>query len=253
MRKLLLVCLASCLVAVSASAMTAQKRALIQELLRVSGAADVTLHYIDEVFSEQYGKPKGAATTEWMHQRIANDADFARLVETTQSDFYDRYFTDTQLQDLISFYKSDAGRRLVEMQSQISSEARQKVAGALMQQMQEAEAVSKQKRTMADMRTLAIAIEARATDTNQYPKAGSIDDIAKLIEPTYIKTTPRTDRWSNLFRYFGSPDGTHYRIVSGGPDGKVDAASMQLGKLPAESSDDLIFEDGVFRRPQSPK
>src|SRR5882757_5819801 len=53
---------------------------------------------------------------------------------------------------------------------------------------------SKQKRTMADMRTIATAWEARATDVNRYNAAGAttfitvtFDDLNTYLAPTYIK------------------------------------------------------------------
>ncbi|HND05326.1 MAG TPA: DUF2059 domain-containing protein, partial [Candidatus Obscuribacter sp.] len=36
---------------------------------------------------------------------------------------YDKYFTEPQLKQLIAFYKSSAGKRLVEVQPQIATEA----------------------------------------------------------------------------------------------------------------------------------
>src|SRR3954466_1564992 len=64
---------------------------------------------------------------------------------------------------------------------------------------------SKQKRTMADVRTIATAWEARATDVNKYTAAGAISAItaasnkltqAQLsgaLSPTYIKLLPNKD------------------------------------------------------------
>src|SRR5260221_7605405 len=56
---------------------------------------------------------------------------------------------------------------------------------------------SKQKRTMADMRTIATAWEARATDVNRYNAAGttfvtvSFADLNTYLTPTYIKKIGR--------------------------------------------------------------
>src|SRR5438445_6663728 len=60
---------------------------------------------------------------------------------------------------------------------------------------------SKQKRTMADIRTIATAWEARATDLNKYNAAGltlptnsvSIDNLTSFLAPTYVKTFPQKD------------------------------------------------------------
>src|SRR5438270_9003116 len=62
---------------------------------------------------------------------------------------------------------------------------------------------SKQKRTMADMRTIATAWEARATDINRYNAAGvtvptasvTIANLTTFLSPTYVKTFPQHDGW----------------------------------------------------------
>src|SRR5213593_3006566 len=67
---------------------------------------------------------------------------------------------------------------------------------------------SKQKRSMADIRSIATAWEARATDMNNYGAAGgqstlawgsgtnmSYTAMAGLLTPTYIKSLPRNDGW----------------------------------------------------------
>jgi hypothetical protein len=197
----------------SSAEVTARKRALIEEMLRFANA-DSTAAEIAEL-------PAG------------------------QIEMFDRHLSEKQLQEIIAFYKSDTGRSYMEAQKEILAEVRKKMAATLEQAIER----SKLKRTMADMRTLAVAIEARATDTNNYPVAGDIDAIARLIEPTYVRETPKRDGWDGTYRYAGTKDGQHYRIASGGPDQSVDPGSLQIGKMPAEASDDLIFEDGVFLRP----
>src|SRR6185503_5899530 len=63
---------------------------------------------------------------------------------------------------------------------------------------------SKQKRTMADMRSIATAWEARATDTNSYNAAGVTfiapseaitANVKGWLMSTYIKVTPEKDAW----------------------------------------------------------
>src|SRR4029078_6643125 len=68
---------------------------------------------------------------------------------------------------------------------------------------------SRQKRAMADMRTIAAAWEARATDVNAYNAAGAVagfptiainvTDLQKHLTPTYVKTFPGKDGWGNDF------------------------------------------------------
>ena len=49
----------------------------------------------------------------------------------------------------------------------------------------------KQKRTMADMRSIATAVEAFSVDNNRYPSGGSpLSAIRSSVEPRYIKKLP---------------------------------------------------------------
>src|SRR5438876_9249345 len=60
---------------------------------------------------------------------------------------------------------------------------------------------AKQKRSMADMRTIATAWEARATDVNKYSAAGAFipstdvpaGTMNTMLSPTYIKSMPAND------------------------------------------------------------
>lgn len=61
----------------------------------------------------------------------------------------------------------------------------------------------RQKRTMADIRTIGTAIEAYAVDHASYPTVvvGLVDaGLSTLIEPTYVKRAPRNDRWNEGLR-----------------------------------------------------
>src|SRR5947208_9239479 len=70
---------------------------------------------------------------------------------------------------------------------------------------------SKQKRTMADIRTEATAWEARATDVNTYAVAGTnfvwptsvvtYANLAAATSPTYIKNLPQNDGWGRPYTY----------------------------------------------------
>ena len=96
---------------------------------------------------------------------------------------------------------------------------------------------AKQKRTMADIRTIATGWEARATDTNRYNAAGAIvlpaltlnhDTMTTILSPTYIKSLPPKDGWGDDFVYnadraFADPlPAQDYSILSFGRDGKID-------------------------------
>ena len=68
---------------------------------------------------------------------------------------------------------------------------------------------SKQKRTMADIRTIATAWEARATDVNRYNAAGfsvpgtqvTADQLTTYLTPTYVKNLPAKDGWGTPYAF----------------------------------------------------
>src|SRR6476619_7607515 len=63
---------------------------------------------------------------------------------------------------------------------------------------------SKQKRTMADMRSVGTACEEYSIDNNFYPvqtTQGPVSGISGTLEPTYIKVTPTKDGWNWPIQY----------------------------------------------------
>ena len=120
---------------------------------------------------------------------------------------------------------------------------------------------SKQKRTMADMRSIATAWEARAVDMNRYNAAGyslagsEVDPLSTIyqwLEPTYIKTAPKKDGWSTLYKVYSekpigavtTPASNKYSIVSLGRDGALGSATVDG---PTTNFDcDIVYENGSF-------
>jgi len=104
---------------------------------------------------------------------------------------------------------------------------------------------------MANLRTLATALEAYATDTNEYPNT-SLGGLKELLEPTYVKEMPMKDSWGNEFAYVASPDHNYYRFVSAGADGIFEWDSRRIVLEEREIryrenlKDDIIFADGAF-------
>lgn len=113
---------------------------------------------------------------------------------------------------------------------------------------------SKQKRTMADLRTLASAVEARAMDTNDYPVVHSLDELAHLLEPKYVKKMPRTDGWGKPLRYeawkeAGDSVPQHYGISSAGADGLFEKASARqyaANTATDRFARDIVYSNGEF-------
>src|SRR5213594_4446701 len=71
----------------------------------------------------------------------------------------------------------------------------------------------KQKRTMADMRSIGTAVESYAVDNNFYPKGMSSTGaagVSSYVSPIYIKTVPSLDGWNNAWDLDSTPGGTQY-------------------------------------------
>ena len=118
---------------------------------------------------------------------------------------------------------------------------------------------SKQKRTMADIRSIATAWEARATDTNRYNAAGvtlpgstiASSALGGMLTPTYIKTLPSKDGWGNAWVFLadkGVSDTSAaqvYMIISKGKDNAQDAAADTPGPS-TNFNCDLVYSNGAF-------
>jgi hypothetical protein len=85
-------------------------------------------------------------------------------------------------------------------------------------------------RTGADLRTIAIALEAYRRDKGSYVQAETGSALIDHLAPSYLSSIIRLDAWSRELNYKGSA--TSYRLSSLGPDGKPD------------TDDDIVFENG---------
>jgi len=114
---------------------------------------------------------------------------------------------------------------------------------------------SKQKRTMADIRTIATAWEARATDVNSYAAAGTTfawpgtpvtgAALDAILSPTYIKSLPQKDGWSDLYGFGTDSNGQVYGIRSAGKDNAFEGASYTIGGTQAFDCD-IVYSNGSF-------
>jgi hypothetical protein len=172
------------------------------------------------------------------------DPEGRKMIEESLVSSYDG-FTESELRQLIAFYKTDLGRKYAETNLRIGTEGRGQVAAQTGAALKKSLERSKILRTMADMRSLAVAAESYAVDTNVYPDARDVDGLAAIVQPTYIRTAPRVDAWGNKFAYAIAADHNGYRIVSGGPDGTIAGANKAFNAK-VTKNDDIVFENGSF-------
>ena len=115
---------------------------------------------------------------------------------------------------------------------------------------------SKQKRTMADIRSVATAWEARATDTNSYLIAGAtvsgiggitkrtVAEVSAQLSPTYIKSMPRKDGWDTEYDLYQDDNiGSVYVIHSYGKDKKT---STPAAGPTTDFDCDIVYSNGSF-------
>ena len=102
--------------------------------------------------------------------------------------------------------------------------------------------IGRQKRTMAEMRSIATAMEEYSIDHNFYPSASSISELEPYVSPYFIRTLPRHDGWGNDFIVESRPE--EYTLRSTGSDGLLDAGEPSGRTSTSES--DIVFSNGSF-------
>lgn len=111
---------------------------------------------------------------------------------------------------------------------------------------------SKQKRTMADMRSIASALEAYAIAHNRYPEGSTVADLQAPLSPTYLTNVPASDGWGNPIRYRCSNEKgpcSGYELTSGGRDKAFEENVDTLSPLGTRNFDcDIIYANGDFMR-----
>jgi general secretion pathway protein G len=115
---------------------------------------------------------------------------------------------------------------------------------------------ARQKRSMATMRQIAVAFEARAIDTGNFTAAGagglsicctlpiSTELAQSSLSPTYIKLFPTIDGWGRPFEYATNANGSGYLIACLGRDGRRENSPEGGGMHNLDC--DILYSSGVF-------
>ena len=102
----------------------------------------------------------------------------------------------------------------------------------------------KQKRTMADMRSLGTAVESYAVDNNVYPAVSTAANLKTVVEAgAYIKNMPVADGWNNTFVVDSIT--TQYTLYSTGKDG---SGTTCTAGTTTTFNDQICFINGQFLR-----
>ena len=259
------------------------KRDLIRELLNVIDAKALTQSSLDVVFA-RLEQPASADQMKNMNEearasyeasmktyadqiRIYREKLYARLdyvkyAEDVYAPILDKTYNVEELRQLIAFYKTPIGQKGAKMLAEFAigglmrgSDMMEQASQSISEEMKnEDNAAHPWKATMADLRSIATASEAYATDENKYPSVTAYSDLGPILSPTYIKKMPEKDAWGTPYLYVVSSDGQHYRFVSAGADKRFEFNASTIANLPENSAgkesasldDDIIFEDGRF-------
>jgi Type II secretion system (T2SS), protein G len=240
-----LVALATALSAFAAEPPARSRRENVDKLVTASHAEDLEKAALLAAFSAL----ESAATTpeqkEALQQLRLRAA--SRSTRDLWASAFERNLDDKALAEMLAMYQTAAADR-------VSSVVRATLLYAMQERLRPGEQtdnnLSAARRTMVDMRTLATALEARATDTNEYPESCGLETLRRLVEPTYVRRMPARDAWGHELLYIGSPSRQEYRIVSAGADGIFETSSRMLLDTPLRQTerfeDDLIFQNGEF-------
>lgn len=120
---------------------------------------------------------------------------------------------------------------------------------------------AKQKRTIADMRNLAVGVMSYGVDHMTpegdvvFPEASSIEELVAILQPEYLAQPPHADGWGNPYRYacraeLGAPGCSTFRLISPGRDGAFehdDPWSYGAEVFAVGAFDrDIVYADGAF-------
>ena len=254
-----------------------KQRELIEKLLTQINIDGLTKNVIDAIFAqiqqqfvteaqEKGNDPADTAEAEEAFKSFRAKAaavDFGGALHEAYLRIYAKYFTEQEIADLTAFYASPTGRKTLDVMDDLMRDGMQagaehlqpKIDEIVTQVIAEQEKKRPWRRTMTDMRSIAVAVEAYATDNDEFP-SGDFTSLKAALEPTYILELPEKDMWDHPYAYVVSDDKKSYRIVSAGADSIFEWDSRRI--VPAKEGEtietryrdrleeDLIFEDGEF-------
>jgi type II secretion system (T2SS) protein G len=117
---------------------------------------------------------------------------------------------------------------------------------------------SNQRKTMAGMLTISMALEAYEADKKVYPveAKGRASSLISKLEPTYMKKLPLYDAWGNALLYYCANPKGPYWLISLGKDARQQPDIYDRSGIPNAAADgatkdfedDLILSNGEFLR-----
>ncbi len=100
----------------------------------------------------------------------------------------------------------------------------------------------RQKRTMADMRSIGTAVQAYGIDNGFYPSSTTYGTLRSCLQPTFIKTLPSIDGWEISYDFLSSS--RYYTIVSYGRNAGFEGVTNN--QTTTDFDCDIAFSNGMF-------
>lgn len=105
----------------------------------------------------------------------------------------------------------------------------------------------RQRRSMADIRSIGTALETYSVDFNSYPQVSlsgtNLTALEQYLEPTYIRDLPTRDGWNRDILVNLDANGTSYTLWSQAKDGQT--GTWTQGPK-TDFADDIVFANGQF-------
>jgi general secretion pathway protein G len=109
---------------------------------------------------------------------------------------------------------------------------------------------AKQRATMADMRTIARAVELYHSDHGFLPSAaGGVVGLKQSLVPYQSSVIPTQDHWSHSYGYAMDPATRNYTLESYGKDG-IDGLNISLSTRFQFNADIVVFNGQFVASPE---
>jgi len=119
MKKSLLI-LSFLILSLSSNAQTATKKEKIKHLLEISGSAEIGIQVMDQMIS--YFKDSFSNTNQQFWDDFKKEVSTDGMIELIVP-IYDKYYTESDIDQLIVFYNSPIGKKMISTMPQVMQES----------------------------------------------------------------------------------------------------------------------------------